>query len=110
MSGPADAGGPIHPWPGSPATSSTLSKRPLRSYADPMRVAVCQLNSREDREANLAAAEALLERAAAAGADLALLPEFVDYLGPAAGSPSRSRSTARSASSSPASPGGWACG
>ena len=48
-----------------------------------MRVAVCQLNARDDREANLAAAEVLLEQAAAAGADLALLPEYVDYLGPA---------------------------
>ncbi|MER7461240.1 carbon-nitrogen hydrolase family protein [Micromonospora sp. NPDC126480] len=52
-----------------------------------MRVAVCQLNSRDDRKANLAAAEALLERAAAAGADLAVLPEYVDYLGPAGGLP-----------------------
>jgi predicted amidohydrolase len=46
-----------------------------------MRVAVCQVNSREDRAANLAAAEALLDRAAAAGADLAVLPEYVDFLG-----------------------------
>ncbi|SCL38769.1 Predicted amidohydrolase [Micromonospora rhizosphaerae] len=52
-----------------------------------MRVAVCQLNARDDRTANLAAAEALLVRAAAAGADLAVLPEYVDYLGPAAGMP-----------------------
>ncbi|WFE57567.1 carbon-nitrogen hydrolase family protein [Micromonospora sp. WMMD712] len=52
-----------------------------------MRVAVCQLNSRDDRAANLAAAEALLVRAAAAGADLAVLPEYVDYLGTAAGMP-----------------------
>ena len=52
-----------------------------------MRVAVCQLNARDDRKANLAAAEALLERAAAGGADLAVLPEYVDYLGPAAGLP-----------------------
>ncbi|MEV4202273.1 carbon-nitrogen hydrolase family protein [Micromonospora globbae] len=52
-----------------------------------MRVAVCQLNAREDRKANLAAAESLLERAAAGGADLAVLPEYVDYLGPAAGMP-----------------------
>ncbi|WP_018216644.1 carbon-nitrogen hydrolase family protein [Salinispora vitiensis] len=52
-----------------------------------MRVAVCQLNAREDRGSNLAAAEALLERAAAGGADLAILPEYVDYLGPAAGQP-----------------------
>ena len=47
-----------------------------------MRVAVCQLNAREDRAANLAAARDLLGRAAAAGADLAVLPEYVDYLGP----------------------------
>ncbi|GAA2711787.1 carbon-nitrogen hydrolase family protein [Micromonospora olivasterospora] len=48
-----------------------------------MRVAVCQLNARDDRAANLAAAEALLVRAAEAGADLAVLPEYVDYLGTA---------------------------
>lgn len=47
-----------------------------------MRVAVCQLNSREDRAHNLNTARDLLERAAAAGADLAVLPEYVDYLGP----------------------------
>ncbi|MBX7265646.1 carbon-nitrogen hydrolase family protein [Micromonospora sp. Llam7] len=52
-----------------------------------MRVAVCQLNSRDDRKANLAAADALIDRAADAGADLVLLPEYVDYLGPGAGMP-----------------------
>jgi predicted amidohydrolase len=52
-----------------------------------MRVAVCQLNSREDRDANLQVARDLLERAAAAGADLAVLPEYVDYLGPAKTAP-----------------------
>ncbi len=52
-----------------------------------MRVAVCQLNAREDRSANLAIARGLLERAAAAGADLAVLPEYVDHLGPAATAP-----------------------
>jgi len=52
-----------------------------------MRVAVCQLNSRDDRDANLAVARGLLERAVDAGATLAVLPEYVDYLGPAAGSP-----------------------
>jgi len=52
-----------------------------------MRVAVCQLNAREDRAANLAVAGELLEKAAAGGADLALLPEYVDYLGPGAGAP-----------------------
>ena len=52
-----------------------------------MRVAVCQLNSRDDREINLEVARALLDQAAEAGADLAVLPEFTDYLGPAAGLP-----------------------
>ena len=48
-----------------------------------MRIAVCQVNSRGDRVANLAAAVTLLDQAADAGADLAVLPEYVDYLGPA---------------------------
>jgi predicted amidohydrolase len=52
-----------------------------------MRIAVCQVNSRHDRTANLAAAGELLTRAAAAGADLAVLPEYVDYLGPSATEP-----------------------
>lgn len=52
-----------------------------------MRVAVCQLNTRDNRAANLATAGELLKQAAAAGADLAVLPEYVDYLGPAAGVP-----------------------
>lgn len=52
-----------------------------------MRVAACQLNSRSDRAANLLAAVEMLERAAAAGADVAVLPEYVDYLGPAQGEP-----------------------
>ncbi|MGX6608596.1 carbon-nitrogen hydrolase family protein [Micromonosporaceae bacterium Da 78-11] len=52
-----------------------------------MRVAVCQLNSRDDRDHNLAVARGLLERAVAAGAELAVLPEYVDYLGPGDGAP-----------------------
>jgi deaminated glutathione amidase len=52
-----------------------------------MRVAVCQLNARDDRTANLEVARDLLGRAAAAGADLAVLPEYVDYLGRTAGEP-----------------------
>lgn len=47
-----------------------------------MRIAVCQLNSRTDRDANLATARRLLEAAAARGADLAVLPEYTDHLGP----------------------------
>jgi predicted amidohydrolase len=52
-----------------------------------MRIAVCQLNAREDRDANLKTARTLLEQAAAAGADLAVLPEYTDYLGPSATEP-----------------------
>ena len=52
-----------------------------------MRVAVCQLNSRDDRQANLDTAHKLLEQAAAQGADLAVLPEYVDYLGPRSSEP-----------------------
>lgn len=52
-----------------------------------MRVTVCQLNAQADRDANLATARELLSRAAAAGADVAVLPEYVDYLGPASGEP-----------------------
>jgi predicted amidohydrolase len=52
-----------------------------------MRVAACQLNTRDDRATNLATAQALLKQAAAQGADLAVLPEYVDYLGPARGAP-----------------------
>jgi deaminated glutathione amidase len=52
-----------------------------------MRVAVCQLNSRADRADNLRVARGLLERAAAAGAELAVLPEYTDYLGPAKAAP-----------------------
>ena len=52
-----------------------------------MRVAVCQLNSRDDRADNLAVARDLLGRAAAAAPSSPCLPEYVDYLGPADGAP-----------------------
>jgi deaminated glutathione amidase len=48
---------------------------------------VCQLNSRDDREINVEVARALLDQAAAGGADLAVLPEYTDYLGLARGAP-----------------------
>jgi len=50
-----------------------------------MRVAACQMNSRQDKAANLDVALGLLEQAAAARADLAVLPEYLDYLGTDAG-------------------------
>src|SRR4051794_17239841 len=46
-----------------------------------MRVAACQMNSRQDKAANLSIALGLLDQAAEAGADLAVLPEYLDYLG-----------------------------
>jgi predicted amidohydrolase len=52
-----------------------------------MRVAVCQLNSREDRAYNLTVARELLERAAVGGAEFAVLPEYVDFLGRSADAP-----------------------
>ena len=80
--------------PGRPAASRPRGEVGLR----PMRVAVCQLNARDDRAANLKVARDLLDRAAALGADLAVLPEYIDYLGPRRRAcRSRSRSTASSA-------------
>src|SRR3954454_10903458 len=46
-----------------------------------MRVAACQMNSRQDKATNLATTLGLLDQAAEAGADLAVLPEYLDYLG-----------------------------
>lgn len=48
-----------------------------------MRVAVCQMRSDADVERNLALAERLLGEAADGGADLAALPEYLEYMGPA---------------------------
>ena len=50
-----------------------------------VRVAAVQLNSCEDKAANIAAAEELIARAAEAGAALVVLPELWTYLGPDAG-------------------------
>ena len=48
-----------------------------------LRVAAVQLNSRDDKSANIAAAEAGITRAAELGAHLVVLPELWTYLGPA---------------------------
>jgi predicted amidohydrolase len=50
-----------------------------------MLAAAVQLNSRAGKAENLQAALALTETAAKAGAELIVLPEYTDYLGPAAG-------------------------
>jgi predicted amidohydrolase len=49
---------------------------------DTMRVALVQINSRHDKEANIRRAEELIDQAAATGARLIALPEYVNYLGP----------------------------
>ena len=46
-----------------------------------MRIAACQMNSRQDKAANLDTAFRLIDQAAEAGADLAVLPEYLDCLG-----------------------------
>ncbi|MEQ5777399.1 carbon-nitrogen hydrolase family protein [Thalassospira sp. NFXS8] len=50
-----------------------------------MRVAICQLNSQDDKELNLATAEKLVREAAADKVDLVALPEYTDYQGPKEG-------------------------
>lgn len=50
-----------------------------------MRVGLIQLNSRQDRSANVNAALLEVDRAAQRGADLAMTPECTDYKGDAAG-------------------------
>jgi predicted amidohydrolase len=47
-----------------------------------VRVAAVQMNARDDKAANIAAAEELITRAARAGAQLVALPELWTYLGP----------------------------
>ncbi|MFH1804206.1 MAG: carbon-nitrogen hydrolase family protein [Pseudomonadota bacterium] len=47
-----------------------------------MRVAICQLNSQDDKKANLDTAERLVREAAADKVDLIALPEYSDYQGP----------------------------
>ena len=48
-----------------------------------MLAAAVQLNSRADKPENMKAALAMIESAAQAGAELIVLPEYTDYLGPA---------------------------
>ncbi len=51
----------------------------------PLQVAAVQMNSGEDKAANLAQAEELIERAAQRGAQIIALPELWTYLGPTSG-------------------------
>src|SRR5215207_1025758 len=47
-----------------------------------LNVAIIQMNSQDDKQANIAAALDLIDRAAATGARLVALPEVWPYLGP----------------------------
>lgn len=53
--------------------------------SDTLTVALVQLNSRDDKRANLDKAERFVAEAAGRGARLVALPEYVDYLGPKEG-------------------------
>jgi predicted amidohydrolase len=50
-----------------------------------MRIAICQMRSTDDVARNLELAERLLLEAADGGAELAALPEYLDYMGPSSG-------------------------
>src|SRR5215213_12014748 len=56
--------------------------RPGGGSATGLNVAVVQMNSQDDKRANIAAALDLIDRAAATGARLVALPEVWPYLGP----------------------------
>ncbi|HEX5661652.1 MAG TPA: carbon-nitrogen hydrolase family protein [Polyangiales bacterium] len=64
---------------------ATISARLYKVGMAQTQVAVVQLNSTPEVEANLAAAERQIRRAAAAGAALIVLPEAFAYLGPELG-------------------------
>lgn len=53
--------------------------------SDTLRVALIQVNSKADREANYRRAEELIDEAAGRGAQFAVLPEYINYLGPKEG-------------------------
>lgn len=50
--------------------------------SDILRIGLVQMNSRADKAENLATAERLIDEAAARGAQVVALPEYVSYLGP----------------------------
>src|SRR5215217_8928613 len=56
--------------------------RANRGDAAALNVAIIQMNSQDDKQANIAAALDLIDRAAATGARLVALPEVWPYLGP----------------------------
>lgn len=47
-----------------------------------MRIGIGQMNSRLEKDENLKSAESLIDKLAAAGADLVVLPEYFNFIGP----------------------------
>ena len=66
-----------------PSTASTRCNAILSAVSDRLRVACVQMTSRADKASNLEQAERLVARAAAAGADLVVLPEKWNAIGDA---------------------------
>jgi len=66
-------------------SSSPYSSLPPLARGERLRVAALQMNSQDDKAANVEAALRLIDQAAAAGARLVALPEVWTYLGPEAG-------------------------
>ena len=66
-------------------SSSPSYALPPAGPGERLRVAAVQMNSRDDKAANLDAALGLIDRAAGAGVRLVALPEVWTYLGPAEG-------------------------
>jgi len=46
-----------------------------------MKIGLCQMNTQDNKENNLKAAEAAIDQLAAQGADLIVLPEMFHFLG-----------------------------
>ena len=67
------------------STSSSYAMLPPAGRGDQLRVAAIQMNSGDDKAANVETALSLIDRAAASGARLIALPEVWPYLGPDAG-------------------------
>ncbi len=47
-----------------------------------MKLGIAQMNSQDNKSANLAVAGELIDRLAAEGAQLIMLPEYFNFLGP----------------------------
>jgi deaminated glutathione amidase len=69
-------------YPAATRLNIRISSQGVTAVKDTMRVALCQINSRDDKAANINRALELIDEAASLGARLVALPEYLDYLGP----------------------------